>query len=82
MSKYIIPVEWSVYSTVSVEAGSLAEAKKKFDEKIDELPLCLGPQYIEGSYHCTADDMEALESAQSYLNIGNVKINEIGEIES
>lgn len=33
MAKYIIPVTWEVYSTISIEADSIEEAIKIFDEK-------------------------------------------------
>ena len=34
---WIIPVEWSVYSTIQVEADTLEEAIAKFNKQIDDI---------------------------------------------
>lgn len=47
---FTIPVEWSVYSTVEIEAKTLEEAVKIFDETIDEISLPTDPDYIDGSF--------------------------------
>lgn len=75
MARFIIPVSWEVYSTVTVEAATLEEAKRKFDKQIDDIPLCVETEYVEGSYRCTAESMEELEIAQEYRYIGSVNIN-------
>jgi hypothetical protein len=58
MKKYFtIPVEWSVYSTVEIEAESLEEAVKIFDNTINEIPLPRNSDYIDGSFQrCVEDD--------------------------
>lgn len=53
MKKFKIPVSWEVYSTIEVEAETLDEAIRKFDEKEDsddpyELPL--DSTYIDASF--------------------------------
>lgn len=74
MARFIIPVSWEVYSTVTVEAATLEEAKTKFDEQIDDIPLCVETEYIEGSYRCTAETLDELEMAQEFREIGSVLI--------
>ena len=74
MARFIIPVSWEVYSTVTVEAASLEDAKRKFDEQIDDIPLCVETEYVEGSYRCTAETLDELEMAQEFREIGSVEI--------
>lgn len=45
-----IPVEWTVYDTVEIEAESLEEAIKIFDETIDDIPLPTKPEYLNGTF--------------------------------
>lgn len=45
-----IPVEWSVYSTVEIEAESLEEAIKIFDETVDDISLPIDPDYMNGTF--------------------------------
>lgn len=61
--KYKIPVEWAVYDTVEIEADTLEEAIKKFDETIDYIPLGTEPEYIDGSYQreIQGNETETLE---------------------
>ena len=84
--KFIIPVEWAVYSTVEVEANSVEEALKMFNEKIDDLPLPVVSEYIDGSFKLAEHDGESdetyVEMAQDFRSIGNVVITADGEIVS
>lgn len=50
MKKFSLPVIWSVWDKVEIEAETLEEAIKKFKDKIDEIPLGTEPEYIDGSY--------------------------------
>lgn len=69
--EYIIPVEWSVYSTVVVKgAKSLAHAKKIVEDNLDDIPLPTECEYIDDSYHIQADTDEDLEMAQDYRTRG------------
>lgn len=74
MARFIIPVSWEVYSTVTVEAASLEDAKRKFDEQIDDIPLCVETEYVEGSYRCTAETLDELKMAQEFREIGSIEI--------
>lgn len=63
---WIIPVEWSVYSTVLVEADTLEEALDKFNKNEVEMPLPESWEYIDGSFKCCDSSMEYLEMAQEF----------------
>lgn len=71
---WIIPVEWSVYSTVQVEADTLEEAIAKFNEQIDDIPLPTDCEYIDGSFMCSDPSIEYLKMAQEFRTIGDVYI--------
>ena len=53
MSKKVfkIPVSWSVFGTVEIEAETLDEAIAIFDATEDEISLPLDNDYIDGSFH-------------------------------
>lgn len=71
---WIIPVEWSVYSTVQVEADTLEEAIAKFNEHIDDIPLPADCEYIDGSFMCSDHSIEYLKMAQEFRIVGDVYI--------
>lgn len=79
--EYLIPVEWSVYSTVKIKADNLLDAVEKFQKVIDDVPLCTEPEYIDDSYRASGDTAEDYVNAQHYRNIGNIEIDENGKIE-
>ena len=54
-----IPVTWEVYGIVEIEAESLDEAIKIFDETEDEISLPLDSEYIDGSFK--REDYEIIE---------------------
>lgn len=69
--RFIIPVEWTVYSTVVVEGvNSLQEAKKLVEENMADIPLSRNPEYVDDSYHIAAEDDNELEIAQNYHTRG------------
>jgi len=51
MRIYKIPVSWEVYGIVEIEADSLDDAIRDFDNRIDEISLPLNNDYIDGSFH-------------------------------
>ena len=77
---YLIPVEWSVYSTVRVHAANLDEAVKIARSKLDELPLSTENEYIDGSYCISGEIDEDFINAQNYKPVGNVTIESDGSI--
>lgn len=56
--EFKIPVEWSVYDKVCVQANSLEEAYKYVKEHADEIPLGTDAEYIDGSYQIGVEDVE------------------------
>lgn len=79
----IIPVEWSVYSTIVVEnAKSIKDAREILERHIDELPLPTETEYVEDTFRISADTEEELENAQFYRTIGYcIKENPNGTID-
>ena len=58
MPKFKVPVEWSVYDTVDVEADTFEKAVKYVLDNKDDIPLGTEPQYIDDSYKiCSEDDI-------------------------
>lgn len=47
---YSIPVLWTMWDAVEVEADSLEEAVEFVKENIDDLPRSKNGQYLEGSF--------------------------------
>ena len=77
--KYLIPVEWSVYSTIEVsDVANLQEAIDRAKELIDVIPLCHTNEYIDGSYRISVDCDEDAINAQGYHTIGEVSIDREG----
>lgn len=70
MAKFKIPVEWSVYGVVEIEADSIEEAVDKFDETIDDIPLPDQSEYIDDSFRretSSSDDIEYYKDMQEFL---------------
>lgn len=69
--RFIIPVEWTVYSTVVVEGvDSLQEAKNLVEDNMCDIPLSRNPDYVDDSYRIAAEDDDELEIAQDYHTCG------------
>ncbi|MCR5690750.1 MAG: hypothetical protein K6G62_00825 [Eubacterium sp.] len=74
--QFIIPVEWSVYSTVKVTGvSSVEEAIALVEKHLDDLPLCKDPEYIDGTYHIDKEGAEV-----GYGHIGDVSVDKDGTI--
>lgn len=78
---FIIPVSWSVYSTIRVEADTLEEAIATARAKLDEIPITPECEYIDDSYHINGDTFEDFENAQDYRDISSLIIHKDGTIE-
>jgi formylmethanofuran dehydrogenase subunit C len=77
---YTIPVEWSMYSTVTVKAKSLDEAIATVNENIEKLPLKDG-EYIDGSYQINSSMILAVEGDTNKITkIGKTVLNPDGSI--
>ena len=70
METFKIPVEWSVYATVEIEAESLEEAIRIFDETIDDYPPT-DPDYIDDSFKGASQDTGKLEDDINYYKLFN-----------
>ena len=78
--EFLIPVEWSVYSTIKVKADNLGEAVRIAQEKLDDIPLCRENEYIDGSYKLNGESDEDFINAQQYRTVGDVTIEKDGSI--
>lgn len=68
--KYIIPVEWTVYSNIIVSGvNNLQEAKNVVEQHIEDIPCDPEPEYVDGSYRISHSD-EELKEAQKYTKWG------------
>lgn len=68
MKTFKIPVEWSVYDTVEIEAESFEKALDYVMQHKDEIPLGTEPEYIDGSYIITSEnDINAIESDSNFI---------------
>ena len=61
MKTFKIPVEWSVYAIVDIEAETIEDAIKKFHETEDDIPLPTDSEYIDGSFKISCDEDEEVE---------------------
>lgn len=78
---FIIPVQWSVYSTIRVEAESLEKAVQIAKEKLDDIPITPSEcEYIDDSYKLNGDSMEDFENAQCYADVSSIIIDKNGKI--
>lgn len=77
MKEFIVPVTWEVYSTIKVEAESPEEAFEIARDRLDEIPLCSNPEYIDASY-CLSN-IEP-QDAQEFKHVGDVTIRKNGDI--
>jgi len=60
-----IPVSWSVYGEVAIEAKTLQQAIEIFKIEEEMLPLPLDNEYIDGSFHI--DDEETAYLINEHL---------------
>ncbi len=78
---YLIPVQWSMYSTIRVEADNLQEALDLARAKLFEIPLTPNAcEYIEDSYCIQAETDEELIDVQNYRDISSIVIDKDGNI--
>ena len=55
-----LPVTWEMCGIVKIEASSLDEAIKNFNEEIDYIPLPKG-EYVDASFNLTSEEEEFLK---------------------
>ena len=74
--EYIIPVQWSMYSTVKVKnASNLKEAFDIVYNLLNDIPIESDGEYIDGSYTINAGDDQDLIDAQSFKHVGKYEID-------
>ncbi len=79
--EYIIPVSWSVNSTVTVKGvRNLGEAIRLAKRNIDRLPTTKENEYVEDSYKIDIYTDEDALNAQNYATIGDVVLHRNGII--
>lgn len=71
---YLIPVEWSVYSTITVQGDNLQDAVDRAKRVLDDLPLEDLNEYVDGSYRLSGDTVEDFLNAQEYSTIGETLV--------
>ena len=81
--EYLIPVTWSVYSTIKVVgADNLKDAFEIAEREIDNIPLDPEPEFIEGSYEIDISTESDLIDAQEYHCWSNIVVHKNGKIDS
>ena len=62
--KFVLPVEYSVYGTITVEDDSIKNVKDAidyFNKNKDDIELPDNPEYIEDSFKLNDDNPEFIE---------------------
>jgi hypothetical protein len=60
-----IPVSWEVYGEVKIEAESIEDALKIFEETQDSLPLPLESNYVDGSFKLNDEETTYLINSEN-----------------
>lgn len=68
---YLIPIEWTVYSTITVRANNLAEAIAKAEAQFDDIPCQTQNEYVDDSMRISINEVEDAIMAQGYQTIGD-----------
>lgn len=58
---YKLPVTWEVYDTIEIEATSLEEAVKIFEETKNDMELPDDPKYVDDSFQLSTTKVEELK---------------------
>ena len=79
--RYTIPVSWTIYSTVEVEADNLEDALNRAREAAPDLPLGSG-EYLDESYRIgSGEDAAELFSETEKLPFRGVLLKRDGSVE-
>ena len=57
-----VAVTWSMCGYVDIEANTMEEAMKKFNETSDGIDLPKNSEYVDGSFMLSSDDVEEMEA--------------------
>lgn len=75
MKKFYIPVTWTVWDKIEVEAETIEEAVKYVKDNLDTIPLGTEPEDIGGSYRIEdgnngeSDIEETVRYLKEYWNL-------------
>lgn len=69
--EYLIPIEYTVYSTITVKADNLADALAKAKAQFDDVPMQTNYEYVDDSMRIAVDEKEDIINAQWYRTIGD-----------
>jgi hypothetical protein len=56
-----VAVTWEMCGYVDIEAKTMEEAMKKFNESSDYIKLPTNGEYVDGSFQLSSDDIEEME---------------------
>lgn len=76
---FLIPVSWTVYSTIRVEADSLEDALEIALKKCDRIPISSECEYVDDSY-VIESDIDMLKCAQDSADVSGIVIKKDGTI--
>lgn len=62
MKKFRLPVTWSVSSFVEINAETIEDAIKKFNNNVDKISLPVESEYVPDSFCLTSDDPEYIKN--------------------
>ena len=84
MKKFSIPITWTVWDKIEVEAETIEEAIQYVKDNLDTIPLGTEPEYIDGSYKIEdgnngeSDIEETVRYLKEYWNLsGGINGEEI-----
>lgn len=66
MQTFKIPVTWSVYGTIEIQADTIEDAIKKFEENKEEIPLPYDSDYIDNSFQMDPSPEELIHVYEMY----------------
>lgn len=62
-----VAVTWEVCGFVDIEADTMEEAMKYFNDNLEEIPLPNNFDYVDGSFQLSSNNVEEME-AMANLN--------------
>ena len=84
LKTFILPVEWTVASTVAITARNIEEALAIYNKKENDIPVDKEAEYLTDSYHLSYDEIEIKECCRNnpsfYKSVGEHGVDENGNI--
>ena len=84
LKTFILPVEWTVASTVAITARNIEEALTIYNEKESDIPIDKEADYLTDSYHLSYDETEIEECCRNnpsfYKSVGEHGVDENGKV--